>query len=180
MCVCSCVHHVGMLCVYSCVCRVCILMCVSCVYAHVCITCVCSCVYPLCILMCVSCVYAVCILMCASRVYAHVCILSSSTYICSAYLYLLSTTGWRRPIECLVCIGHFPQKSPIISGSCAEKVLQLKAPYGSSPLCGTYICAIVLISVCVYDVCIMCVSCGYDVCVLMFVMCVCSCVYEQI
>ena len=45
----------------------------------------------------------------------------------------IDITGWRRPIGCLLCIGHFPQKSPIINSSFAENDLQLKAPDESLP-----------------------------------------------
>jgi len=51
------------------------------------------------------------------------------TYIC------LLDTGWQRPIGCLILIGHFPQKSPVISGSFSENDFQLKASYESSPTC---------------------------------------------
>jgi len=44
-------------------------------------------------------------------------------------------TGWQRPTGCLFFIGHFPQKSFRIRGSFAERDLQLKASYASSPPC---------------------------------------------
>ena len=42
---------------------------------------------------------------------------------------------WRRVIGCLICIDHFPQKSPIIRGSLTKDDLQLKTSYGASPPC---------------------------------------------
>jgi len=40
-----------------------------------------------------------------------------------------SDRGWRKCLGCLILIGHFPQKNPIISGSFAKRDLQLKASY---------------------------------------------------
>jgi len=44
-----------------------------------------------------------------------------------------ATHQYRRPIWCLIVIGHFPQKSPTISRSLAENNLQRNTFYGSSP-----------------------------------------------
>ena len=42
-------------------------------------------------------------------------------------------TGWPRSSGCLIFMGLFPQKSPIIKRSFAERDLRIKASYAPSP-----------------------------------------------
>jgi len=44
-------------------------------------------------------------------------------------------TGWQRCVGCLIMTGHFPRKSPTISGSFAERDLHLEAFNASSTSC---------------------------------------------
>jgi len=59
------------------------------------------------------------------------CVLS----VCGVRVECVFSTGWRGVMGCLIFIGHFPQNSPIISGSFAKNDPQLKVSYESSPPC---------------------------------------------
>ena len=63
---------------------------------------------------------------------------------------MCACTGGRRPIGCLIFIGHFPHKSPILRGSFVKIHLQLEAAYGSSPPCNMQSYIHAYLCVCTY------------------------------
>jgi len=83
------------------------------------------------------------------------------------------------PCNACIFMGHFPQKSPMISGSFTKNDLQLKVSCGSLPPCNA--CISLSLSRCIpntfdtptHGVCNVCVMCVVCVC---YVRGVCVCV----
>ena len=79
------------------------------------------------VLQCVAvcCSVLQCVAVCCSVLQCVVLSSGGHTHMCG--------TGWQRPPGSLIFMSHFPKKSPVIGGSFAERDLQLKALYATSP-----------------------------------------------
>jgi len=118
---CSEVQCVAVCCsVLQCVTLCCICVAVCCSVLQ-CVTVCCS------VLQCVAvcCSVLQCVAVCCSVCAAVCCSMLQHFEVCCSVLQCRAT-GWRKPIGCLIIIGHFPQKSPIISSSYSKKDLQLR------------------------------------------------------
>ena len=80
----------------------------------------------LCVCVCVYVFVFVCTCLCARAFLSSTLFLDDSNARLDCPLLVVTNTGWRRCIRCLISVGYFLQKSPIISGSCAENDLQLQ------------------------------------------------------
>jgi len=83
--------------------------------------------------------WCTCICICAHTcMYVYVCMymyIFTHTPLCiHTLIHRKPTASTWRPTGCLIFIGHFPQKNPIINGSFAENDRQLKASYRLHPL----------------------------------------------
>jgi len=71
---------------------------------------------------------------CINMVWCYICIYIYDIHVCTySYKYILLQP--RRCIGCLFCIGRFPHKSPILSGSFANRDLHFTAVCACSQPC---------------------------------------------